>query len=242
MFTRDNFITIQGWMITDLKLTGRDLLIYAIIHGFSQNGETWFVGNLEYLMTATGACKNAVLKSLKLLMERSLIEKTEMPTFGCLKKCHYRTCATGAQNELAGAQNEPVRVHKMNPLEPDNNITNTLDNNNNNNIYNNNSSSFFNDGESKTQKIDSDFEAFWQAYIPTQTRDGLVPKGPKKLAKERYIRARNKGAKHEDILNGAKLYLDYCESYGKFSCSAAVFLSQERWKDDYKPQKKEFYL
>ena len=34
----DNYVAIQGWMITDLNLKGNDLLIYAVIYGFSQDG------------------------------------------------------------------------------------------------------------------------------------------------------------------------------------------------------------
>ena len=32
----DNYINIQGWMRTDLDLKGNELLVYAIIYGFSQ--------------------------------------------------------------------------------------------------------------------------------------------------------------------------------------------------------------
>ena len=40
----ENFILIQGWMINNLKLSGNDLLVYAIIYGFTQDGEQWFEG------------------------------------------------------------------------------------------------------------------------------------------------------------------------------------------------------
>ena len=37
MVKNENYLVIQGWMITELKLKGNELLIYAIIYGFSQN-------------------------------------------------------------------------------------------------------------------------------------------------------------------------------------------------------------
>ena len=37
---RSNFVIIQGWMITDLKLKGNQLMIFAAIYGFSQDGES----------------------------------------------------------------------------------------------------------------------------------------------------------------------------------------------------------
>lgn len=35
-----NYVVIQGWMITRLGLKGNELMIYAVIYGFTQNGET----------------------------------------------------------------------------------------------------------------------------------------------------------------------------------------------------------
>ena len=36
MVKSENYITIQGWMVTELKLKGNELLIYALIFGFTQ--------------------------------------------------------------------------------------------------------------------------------------------------------------------------------------------------------------
>lgn len=79
----------------------------------------------------------------------------------------------------------------------------------------------------------AEFEKFWQHYIPSTTRDGSTPKGPKKLAWERYERIVKKGTKPEDILGGLEKYLAFCHQNGRFTCHAAVFLAQERWKDEY---------
>ena len=46
---KDNYIVIQGWMIEDLKLKGNELIIYAIIYGFSQTEGQLFNGSLQYL-------------------------------------------------------------------------------------------------------------------------------------------------------------------------------------------------
>ena len=32
----ENYITIQGWMVNELKLTGNDLICYALIYGFTK--------------------------------------------------------------------------------------------------------------------------------------------------------------------------------------------------------------
>ena len=67
MIKNENYIVIQGWMINELQLKGNDLLIYAIIYGFSQTEGTKFTGSLRYLMSCTGATKPTVIKSIKLL-------------------------------------------------------------------------------------------------------------------------------------------------------------------------------
>ena len=75
---KDNtYIVVQSWMVTDLKLSGNDLLIYALIYGFSQDGESKFTGSLQYLADWCNATKAGVQKNLKNLLEAGLIEKYE---------------------------------------------------------------------------------------------------------------------------------------------------------------------
>ena len=70
-----NFITIQGWMISELNLKGNDLLIYAIIYGFSQTEGQYFTGSLSYLAEWTNSTKQGVQKNLKSLIDKGLILK-----------------------------------------------------------------------------------------------------------------------------------------------------------------------
>lgn len=77
------------------------------------------------------------------------------------------------------------------------------------------------------------WEKFWTEYIPVKTKDGIVSKGSKKLAEKKYKQLLSKGVKPEDILRGLRAYLSYCQNNGRLTCGVAVFLNQERWKDDY---------
>ena len=72
-----NYVVIQGWMLSKLQLKGNDLLIYAIIYGFSQNTDCKFTGSLQYLADWTNSTKQGVLNSLKNLLERKLITKKD---------------------------------------------------------------------------------------------------------------------------------------------------------------------
>lgn len=85
----ENFILIQGWMINNLKLSGNDLLVYAIIYGFTQDGEQWFEGSRSYLGEWCNSTKQGIQKNLKRLVESNLILKKE--TFiNNVKFCKYK--------------------------------------------------------------------------------------------------------------------------------------------------------
>ena len=84
----DNYINIQGWMRTDLDLKGNELLVYAIIYGFSQTENQKFTGSLQYLADWCGATKQGILKNLKSLIDKGLIEKTDVVING-VKYCEY---------------------------------------------------------------------------------------------------------------------------------------------------------
>ena len=72
---RENYIQIQGFMLTDLHLSGNELLIYAIIYGFSQTGEGVFDGSREYLAEWCNASLSSIKRSLKALQEKGLIKQ-----------------------------------------------------------------------------------------------------------------------------------------------------------------------
>ena len=72
-----NFITIQGWMRTELNLSGNDLLVYAIIYGITQDGETEFYASQQYLADWCGCTTRGIRKNLDSLIERGLIQVIE---------------------------------------------------------------------------------------------------------------------------------------------------------------------
>lgn len=84
----ESYITIQGWMRNELNLKGNDLLVYAIIYGFSQDGNNEFTGSLQYLADWCGATKQGVQKNLKNLLNLGLIKKREWER-NSIKFCAY---------------------------------------------------------------------------------------------------------------------------------------------------------
>lgn len=87
---RENYITVQGFMLTDLKLKGNELLIYACIYGFSQTENQVFNGGLQYLADWVNSTKQSVIKCLKSLEEKGYIIKKEKYING-VKSCEYYT-------------------------------------------------------------------------------------------------------------------------------------------------------
>lgn len=106
----ENYINIQGWMVTKLGLKGNELLIYAIIYGFSQTEDQTFNGSLQYLADWTNSTKQGVTKNLKTLVEKGYIVK-EDKYINNVKFCEYyatkldtvyNSVAQGMQQSLIG--------------------------------------------------------------------------------------------------------------------------------------------
>lgn len=74
--TDENFIVIQGWMMNKLELKGNELILFATIYGFSQDGRSKFKGSLSYLQDALGCTRPTIIKLLKSLEEKGFIEKS----------------------------------------------------------------------------------------------------------------------------------------------------------------------
>lgn len=73
----ENYITIQGWMRTELDLKGNELFIYAIIYGFSQAENHKFTGSLQYLADWCGTTRQSIIRNINTLLEKNLIEKED---------------------------------------------------------------------------------------------------------------------------------------------------------------------
>lgn len=136
---QSNYITILGWMISDLKLKGNALLIYAIIYGFSQTQDLAYTGSRQYLADWTNSTLQGVSKCLKKLVEDNLIVKKENIING-VKFCEYRAVVPELLpvNKVYGGRQQSLH--------------NNIEYNNSNNIY------------SVEFNKDDAFERFWSVY------------------------------------------------------------------------------
>lgn len=130
---RENYITIQGWMLTDLSLKGNELIIYACIYGFTQAENQVFSGSLQYLADWTNSTKQGVSKCLKSLVNKGYIEKNDKIING-VKFCEYYTTNV---NDVCNKVYECMQQSCTPTMQQS--LTNNIDKDNiENNIKNNN--------------------------------------------------------------------------------------------------------
>ncbi len=74
----ERYYVVHGWMMNHLRLKGVALSVYAIIYGFSQDGENEYTGTLQYLCNfCGGVSKPTIIKALKELVEAGFILRRE---------------------------------------------------------------------------------------------------------------------------------------------------------------------
>lgn len=92
-------VTIQSWMRTQLKLSGNELIVYAIIYGATQDGDTRFAGSRSYLADWCGCSVRSIQTILNNLTEKGFLTKYERLE-NKVKKCEYVTNFTGENISL----------------------------------------------------------------------------------------------------------------------------------------------
>lgn len=121
-----NYLVIQGFMVNELNLKGNELLIYAIIYGFSQEQGQVYNGNLQYLADWTNSTKRGVMKNLASLIEKGYVIKNEKNING-VKFCEYYVSQSSlVVNKVhwGGEQSSPNNI--IYNIKENNNISNDI--------------------------------------------------------------------------------------------------------------------
>ena len=104
---RESYICILDWMVKELKLSGNELLVFAIIHGFSQDGECAFVGSKQYICDRLNITKPTAIKCIDNLIEKGYVYEQE-ETINGFKRIRYGVCKEilrGVKNLNEGVKN-----------------------------------------------------------------------------------------------------------------------------------------
>lgn len=110
MVNRENFVTISGWMVTDLHLKGNELILFAVIHGFCKR-EGRFTGSVAYLQGWLSLSYKAVLTILQTLTEKGLLVRHDDTTYPS-----YSTILTDPV-ETTEVEEQPVKKVHTPPVE-----------------------------------------------------------------------------------------------------------------------------
>ena len=197
----NNYITIPGFLRTHLDLKGSELIITALIYGYSQDGNSWFMGKTEYIAEWAGITDKNVLRSLKSLTEKGILEKKEMFVNNKAKRCYYRfnfECAELQNSTVAGYQNGTVAGYQNGTVAGyQNGTVAELQNStvagyqngtvNNNNIYNNISD----DNIKPENEFPGFFDESQQSNTPQKLRGTTEPR--------KCLFANSRFAKFEDF-------------------------------------------
>ena len=107
-------------MINELSLSGNEVICYAIIYGFSQDGQSEFGGSLSYIAESLGITKENARKVVSRLVEGGFIIKRDIEVTKGIKVCKYKV-NTDMIPELTAASKQSRGGTKTTP---DNNIDN----------------------------------------------------------------------------------------------------------------------
>ena len=122
----ENYVIIQGWMCNELQLKGNDLLVFALIYGFSQDGVSMFSGGRQYIADTFNISKPTVDKALQNLISMDYIIKYPSADFvhtdsyatniGVVKKLYE-----GSKETLPGGSKETLLNNISNNKKVNNN-------------------------------------------------------------------------------------------------------------------------
>ena len=110
-----NYITILGWMVNELSLSGNDLICYAVIYGFSQDDNFW-EGSQSYLSDWLGVSRRTVIDILKRLISNGFIAKQEYEVNN-VKFCKYKAIVPntiGCEDSAQGGSEDSAHDNNNN--------------------------------------------------------------------------------------------------------------------------------
>lgn len=221
----NNYIVIQGWMVSRLKLTGNALMVYACIFGFSQNGE-WFTGTASYLADWCDCQKKYMLKLLKKMTDEGLLRKRTREQNG-VAFCDYQAitpeerCEQQQKDASGGTSQSAPPVHKVDPPGAQSAPHNIKDN--------------IDTRVSKDTLVcaNSDgFEAFWATY-PKKKSKGQALSAWKKLKPDSSLQAMILKA-----IENQKRSPDWQKDKGQYIPYPATWLNAMAWEDEVPTEQK----
>ena len=220
-----SYVVIQDWML-DLGLPQRETALYAVIYGFSMDGESKCYATQEYLCRWMQCTPPTLHKALNGLIERGLIVKEQPQAHG---KCSY--AVTDRYKETLYQCKETLHPQ----------CKETLHNNKKNNNLSIDKIDIYGDFTPQADKkpdYEAEFADIWALY-------------PKKEGRQRaqvaYIAARRKGVTAEAIRQGVERYAAQVKTENtppQYIKQGGNWFAAHRWEDQHiaaKPERSSGY-
>ena len=210
-------IVIHDWMVNDLSLKGSELITYALIYGFSQDGESEYHGTVQYVAKWCGVTRSNASLVLSRLCEKGLLNRREVNE---RNQTYYNYSAV--LNRTGCSETEQGGVLKQNGGCSKTEHHNITDNINTKDILEKKKYK-----EKKSSALEEEFERAWEAY---PRKDG------KKASFQHFARARSEGVPLEDILEGIGRYRAFITAnctQRQFIKMGSTWFGQRCWNDEY---------
>lgn len=160
----ESYVVLRPFMVEELGLKESELVAYALIYGFSQDGESWFTGSAQYVADWCGIDRRNALGVLRRLTDKGLVEKVRTG-----QGCAYRAC-----RNITGDKTSPVMKHhrtgdETSPVTGDetspNNIGDITSNNARERRHRLGEFGHVLLSDEDARKLDEQFPGFWRDYI-----------------------------------------------------------------------------
>jgi len=225
-----NYYVTCGWMVNELHLKGRELQLYAIIYGFTQDGSNEFNGSLTYIMEWLGTkSKHTVIDTINKLVTKNLVEKKQKVLDG-VKVNFYKALNPRAFNNIeltaeavqkphrGGAETAPGASAETAPGASAETAPNIYSNNKVNN--NNNDTS----AEEPEEKDSVPYQALMKLY---NQYSGRLPK----VTKMGPQRKKKVAARWKEYKGDIKVFVSLFQAAGASSFLAGD--NQRHWRADF---------
>ena len=89
VLSESSYVTLQSFMVEELGLSGNELIAFALINGFSQDGVSEFSGTASYVARWCGVSEDAAIRILGRLVSKGLLSKRQSRDGKGHKRCFY---------------------------------------------------------------------------------------------------------------------------------------------------------
>lgn len=225
----DNHVCLNGWMINELDLSGSELIVYAVIWGFTQDGNQWCTASQAYIARWANISTRGLRKVLDKLEEKGLLIKE---TNTCKKglECKYRAVRPDEEEQESDGNKVPIRSEQSSypdgnkvPIRWEQSSDNNIEDNIEDNID-------YKENIKRKSEADlkQDFEELWSIYPRKRGKDGAF---------KSYKKAIKDGATNEEIKQGILNLIEDIrknKTEEKFIPYGSTFFSRKSWSDEMK--------